>query len=58
MRLIPQDDYYLWYCDWCDSRNLTLWTRVETGQFQCGACHMQAVISHDSSVERSAGCIA
>ncbi|HEX9022711.1 MAG TPA: hypothetical protein VF799_02625 [Geobacteraceae bacterium] len=38
MQLIPQGDYYVWFCDWCDSRNLTLWTRVEKGKVLCGAC--------------------
>ena len=52
MKLIPQDDYYLWYCDWCDSRNLTLWTRIETGKVQCGACQMPIAISQDPVAER------
>ena len=38
MKLIPQGDYYVWFCDWCDSRNLTLWTRVEKGKVVCGVC--------------------
>ena len=52
MKLMPQDDYYLWYCDWCDSRNLTLWTRIETGKVQCGACQMPIAIPHDAYVEQ------
>jgi hypothetical protein len=32
-------DYYVWYCEWCDSKNLTLWTRVEKNDVLCGACH-------------------
>jgi hypothetical protein len=39
MKMIPMGDYYVWYCEWCDSRNLTLWTRIETGRVSCGACH-------------------
>ncbi|MGA7826970.1 MAG: hypothetical protein WCA04_04895 [Geobacteraceae bacterium] len=39
MKLMPIGDYYAWYCEWCDSRNLTLWTRFEKGQVTCGACH-------------------
>jgi len=39
MRLSPIGDYYEWYCDWCDSKNLTLWTRFEKGEVVCGACH-------------------
>jgi hypothetical protein len=32
-------DYYVWYCEWCDTRNLTLWTRFEQDDVYCGACH-------------------
>jgi hypothetical protein len=39
MKIMPTGDYYVWYCDWCDSKNLTLWTRIEKGDVQCGACH-------------------
>jgi hypothetical protein len=39
MKLMPMGDYYLWYCEWCDSRNLTLWTKVTTDQVCCAACH-------------------
>lgn len=38
MKLMPQGDYYLWYCEWCDSRNLTLWTKVAKNQLCCAAC--------------------
>jgi len=38
MQLMPQGDYYVWYCEWCDTRNLTLWTRVEKNQLCCAAC--------------------
>lgn len=31
-------DYYSWNCDWCDTENLILWTRLQAGAF-CGACH-------------------
>ena len=52
MKLIPHGDHYLWYCDWCDSRNFTLWTRVEKGKVQCGACQMPIAIPHDTHIER------
>jgi len=39
MRLMPQGDYYVWYCDWCDSRNHTLWTRIDMGKVVCAACY-------------------
>ncbi len=45
MKLIPQGDYYVWYCDWCDSRNHTLWTRVEKGKVVCGVCYNPFVVS-------------
>jgi hypothetical protein len=38
------DDYYLWYCDWCDSRNLTLLTSFDDGKVSCGACHQSLAI--------------
>lgn len=49
MKLMPLGDYYAWYCDWCDSRNLTLWTRFERGEVFCGACHNRhsmSAVSH------------
>ncbi|KAF0219956.1 MAG: hypothetical protein FD174_1680 [Geobacteraceae bacterium] len=39
MNIMPMGDYYVWYCDWCDSKNLTIWTRFEKGEASCGACH-------------------
>ena len=39
MKLMPQGDFYLWYCDWCDTRNRTIWTRVEQNELCCAACH-------------------
>lgn len=49
MKLIPIGDYYAWYCDWCDSRNLTLWTRVEKNKVYCGACHRQFTMGLNES---------
>lgn len=39
MKIMPMGDYYVWYCEWCDSKNLTLWTRMEKNEVVCGACH-------------------
>ncbi len=39
MKIMPLGDYYVWYCEWCDTRNLTLWTRFERDEVLCGACH-------------------
>lgn len=51
MNIIPQGDYYVWYCEWCDSRNLTLWTRFEEGKVLCGACHNRFPIPPSSLLE-------
>ena len=49
MRIMPTGDYYVWYCDWCDTKNLTLWTRVEKDEVLCGACHRGVrFYSHDT----------
>ncbi len=32
MNIMPLGDYYAWYCEWCDSRNLTLWTKFEKNE--------------------------
>lgn len=39
MQLMPQGDHYIWYCEWCDTRNVTLWIRVERDEVCCAACH-------------------
>jgi hypothetical protein len=39
MKIMPNGDYYIWYCDWCDSRNLTLWTRIDKMKVVCAACY-------------------
>lgn len=44
MKLMPKGDYYSWYCEWCDSRNLILWTRLEKGGLICGACHNRSAL--------------
>jgi len=44
MEIMPMGDYYEWHCDWCDSRNLTLWTRFDSGAVACGACHQSLAI--------------
>jgi hypothetical protein len=55
MKLIPLGDYYIWYCDWCDSRNSTLWTRVEKGNVVCGVCYTPfATVNHPAEEMNSA----
>ena len=39
MKLIPMGEYYVWHCDWCDSTNHTLWSRLESDGLACAACH-------------------
>lgn len=38
MKIRSNEDYYFWCCDWCDSENRVLWTRLQEGT-NCGACH-------------------
>jgi hypothetical protein len=38
MKIRLHEDYYFWCCDWCDSENLVLWTKLQDGA-TCGACH-------------------
>lgn len=53
MKLMPQGDYYVWYCDRCDSRNRTLWARIDREEIVCGACFASNVISPASTLEGS-----
>lgn len=39
MKLIPMGEYYVWHCDWCDSTNYTLWSRMDEDNLSCAACH-------------------
>lgn len=50
MKLMPVGDYYVWHCDWCDSTNYTLWTRMELEGLACAACHKQFSEFSDSSL--------
>jgi hypothetical protein len=43
MKIRLNEDYYFWCCDWCDSENLVLWTKLQDGTF-CGACHRPMVL--------------
>ena len=50
MKIMPMGDYYVWHCDWCDSTNYTIWTRLERDGLSCTACHHQASpLTDDSS---------
>ncbi len=39
MKLMPLGDYYAWNCEWCDSYNRILWTRIDEGKVVCGVCY-------------------
>jgi len=53
MKLMPQGDYYLWYCEWCDTRNLTLWTRVVKNQLCCAACQKKFAAFEEAAIPRA-----
>jgi len=40
MKIRIHEDYYHWYCEWCDSENRVMWARIQEG-ITCGACHRQ-----------------
>jgi len=45
MRLKLMDDYYEWYCEWCDTRNRTVWVRVHEDTANCAACQRTSRIT-------------
>ena len=47
---MPMGDYYVWYCAWCDSRNLTSWVRIEHGSVCCSACQKRFEVSSEGSL--------
>lgn len=48
MNIMPMGDYYVWHCDWCDSTNHTIWTRLERSGFTCSACHHKFMATTES----------
>jgi hypothetical protein len=46
MKIKPNEDYYFWSCDWCDTENLVLWARLQDGTY-CGACHRPMNLSDE-----------
>ncbi|NVN98871.1 MAG: hypothetical protein HXX17_06055 [Geobacteraceae bacterium] len=48
MELMPMGDYYVWHCDWCDSTNYTIWTRLERDGLACSACHQKFATARDN----------
>jgi hypothetical protein len=53
MELKPLGDYYTWYCDWCDSRNLTLWTKIEQNCLVCTACQKRFPLTSEVHIART-----
>jgi hypothetical protein len=41
MTTMTLGDFYVWYCDWCDSRNLTPWVKTSGGTVCCGGCQKE-----------------
>jgi hypothetical protein len=39
MNNFAMGEYYLWYCDWCDSTNQTHWGMISRHDLCCAACH-------------------
>lgn len=39
MELLAVGDRYIWYCDWCDTKNVTPWVRTKEKKLCCAACH-------------------
>ena len=55
MQLMPQGDYYVWYCEWCDTRNMTLWIRIEKNQLCCAACQKKFSAFEETRPARPSG---
>jgi hypothetical protein len=53
MKVILKGDYYSWYCEWCDSRNLTLWVKIDSGKFCCSACQRAFGIESDGHIHHA-----
>ena len=49
MKIIPMGDYYVWHCEWCDSTNYTIWTRMERDGLTCNACHHKFSVDSETS---------
>jgi hypothetical protein len=56
MELYLEGDYYEWYCDWCDTRNVTLIHRVTDGTFYCCACQKQVLCDEINHLDKGHEC--
>jgi hypothetical protein len=55
MKLMTSGDYYVWECELCGSRNLTIWTKVAKNQLCCAACQKSYVAFEE--ISRHWGCL-
>jgi hypothetical protein len=61
MKIRLNEEYYFWCCDWCDSENLVLRAKLQSGT-ACGACHRPMNLSDmnggaiNSSIAAGRGC--
>ena len=54
MKIKPIGDYYVWYCEWCDSRNSIIWTKIESLNVCCAACQQKFEVAADGELIHSA----
>lgn len=55
MQLMPQGDHYVWCCEFCDTRNMTLWIKIEKNQLCCAACQKRFLAFEETRPARRSG---
>ena len=50
MTIMLMGDHYVWYCPWCDSRNLTSWVKMEHRSVCCSACQKRFKVSREGNL--------
>lgn len=51
MKTMNMGEFYVWFCDWCDSKNLIPWTGAVGGKVSCGGCHKEFPVPGAKRVE-------
>lgn len=51
MNFYAMGDYYVWYCDWCDTKNITFMTQTKEDALSCGACHSRTRVAELTTLE-------
>ena len=51
MKTMTMGEYYVWYCEWCDSRNMTPWTRATGDKVSCACCHKEFAVGRSRRSE-------